>query len=89
MNHRIERVDLISSIFYVCIINDEFTYPIYYKNGEWLISIYGGQTTPYYKACRQSHINYLVFNNIASIKQEFQDDDTILILNPHVILELI
>jgi hypothetical protein len=86
MNYKIERINLVSSIYYVCVINNEHMYPIHYKNGEWLIIIYGRLTSPH---CNQLHINYLVSNNIASIKQKYQNEDTVLILNPHIMLELI
>jgi hypothetical protein len=72
--------------------NEDLKYPIVYEHNEWIVRIYGGWFTQYYKDHCQAHINYLVSNNIAFFKFQENDiykKDYILVLNQHVLLEII
>jgi hypothetical protein len=89
MNHSFV---LTNNKYFVVIADDNedsssSSYPIFYEHNEWLVQIYGGWFTQYYKDRCQIHVNYLVSNNIASFK--FQNSDIILALNPHALLEII
>jgi hypothetical protein len=93
MNHKIDKVELSNGTYnYIIFIgNDDeedfSAYSVYYENNEWVVRVYGDWITQYYRDRHQAHVDYLISNNIAFFK--FQDVDTVLVLSPYAMLELI
>ena len=91
MNH---KFNLINNKYFIVITDDgdDSSYPIVYEHNEWLVRLYGNWFTQYYKERCQAHINYLVSNDIAFFKfqeTEIYKKDYILVLNQHILLEII
>jgi hypothetical protein len=96
MKHKIDKIKLSNDTYnYIMFITNDTqddyedfsAYSVYYENNEWLVRIYGGWLTEYYKDRCQAHVDYLISNNIASFK--FQAADTFLVLSSYAMLELI
>jgi len=93
MNHRFEINNWLPINWELIIIlnnkpNLEVSYTLCYSEGNYYAFIYNKNSTRYKHNYGPEIIQYLVSNNICTIYKTY-DNGTNLVLNPHILLELI